>query len=361
MPAAHKMRIGPRWLVIGGLLTLFAFLSLSGIRSWPDQSRGMRYSNKSEEFFRYMAQQLNEPVLCEKIPWAVKIAGGFFISESYERSDCYDFIARRTANPWLCWRVKRLGAFRLLDEQTSLWSCLDHAFGHWNGGMAISDMDLVRFFEQMGYDPDTIQLEGITPPVVFVKDVYVQLPNRPDIAARIEHASSAIDTALTGSSTEITNASYMADMAAMATKDPGWCLRIPENLALAGARQKLRNWCLFKLGINNKNPELCRLIPASADSPDPRMSFQAECSFEVKAHKSDNIRYGVEVPVDDERMRAMITFLGYEIPRAKDLPLDRIYAAYDHFLDELSNGTDARHNAARQRFIARVQSLADTN
>jgi hypothetical protein len=321
----------------------------------------MRHSNKSEEFFRYVAQQLNEPVLCEKIPWAVKVTGGFFISESYERSDCYDFIAGRTANPWLCWKVKRLGAFRLLDDQTSLWSCLNRAFIHWNGGMAIPESDLVRFFGQMGYDPDTLSLEGIMPPIVIVKDIYSELPNRPDIASRIEHASKTIDAELKGSSPDITNAAYLADLAAMVTKDSGWCLRIPEDLKLAGERPKLRNWCLFRLAMNTKNSEPCRQISPSEDTPDPRLSMQTECFSQVKAHLSDNLRYGPEVPGDDNRTRSLITALGYEIPRAKDLPPDRIYASYDRFLDELSNGTDARHKVARQRFIARVRGLQDTN
>lgn len=38
---------------------------------------------------------------------------------------------------------------------------------------------------------------------------------------------------------------------------------------------------------------------------------------------------------------------------------DRFYAAYDQFLDELKNGSDFRHRAARQRFIDRVQHLPD--
>jgi hypothetical protein len=57
----------------------------------------------------------------------------------------------------------------------------------------------------------------------------------------------------------------------------------------------------------------------------------------------------------------LITRLNYEIPHAKDLPVERIYAAYDRFLGELKNGTDPRHAAARLRFINRVQRLPDNN
>jgi hypothetical protein len=45
----------------------------------------------------------------------------------------------------------------------------------------------------MGYDPDSLHLEGITPPVVSLKDIYRQLPAQPDIATRIEKASGASD------------------------------------------------------------------------------------------------------------------------------------------------------------------------
>jgi hypothetical protein len=67
------------------------------------------------------------------------------------------------------------------------------------------------------------------------------------------------------------------------------------------------------------------------------------------------------VPDDDDRTRALITTLDYEIPHAKDLPLERIYAAYDRFLDELSHGTDPPHTTARRRFIDRVQRLPEDN
>lgn len=209
-------RLSRGWRVTLLLLVAVAVVMASGIRSWPDELRGMRPSNRSEEFFRYAAQQLNEPSLCAKIPWTASVPGGFFIAASYERSDCYDFIAARTKNPWLCWRVRRLGAFHLLDEQTSMWNCLSRAIQGWNGGIALSPAELVHAFDELGYTPETLNLEGITPPIG-------------------------------------------------------------------------------------------------------------------------------------------------EIPQAKDLALEVTYQAYDRFLDELTNGTDAVHLAARARFIARVKALPDEN
>ena len=127
MTAFRAFPISKGWLIAGAVLLVGLTASLSGIRSWFDQSKGMRPANKSEEFYRYIAQELAEPTLCKKIPWSVRSPGGFFISPSYERSECYDYIAGRTKNPWLCWKVKRLGAFHLFSEQTSIWSCLNHA------------------------------------------------------------------------------------------------------------------------------------------------------------------------------------------------------------------------------------------
>ena len=144
MPS-RAISISKGWRIAAAVLLVIVVASLSGIRSWSDQSKGMRPANKTEEFYRYVAQELAEPSLCEKIPWSVMSPGGFFTSPSYERSECYDFIAGRTKNPRLCWKVKRLGAFHLLSEQTSMWSCLDHAIHGWDGGIGVSQTNLIAF------------------------------------------------------------------------------------------------------------------------------------------------------------------------------------------------------------------------
>lgn len=176
----HLNRLSRRWRVTLVLLAAFVALMASGIMSWPDELRGMRPSNRREGFFRYAAQQLNEPSLCAKIPWSVRLPGGFFIAPSYERSECYDFIAARTKNPWLCWRVRRLGAFHVLDEQTSMWSCLQRAIQGWNGGIALSPAELVNSFDELGYTPDTLHLEGITPPIG-------EIPQAKDLALEVRY------------------------------------------------------------------------------------------------------------------------------------------------------------------------------
>src|ERR1700722_18257660 len=226
-------RIGPRWRIAAAVLFLVVMVSLSGIRSWPDQIRGMRPANKYENFYRYIAQELDEPQLCERISCTALLPGGVFLAPSYVRSECYEFIAGRTKNPKLCWDVKRYGSVSLLSQQASMWSCLDHAIHGWNGGVGMNPDELTAFFAEMGYDLDSLHLEGITPPIVSVKDIYTQIPARPDILTRIEKVSGASGKFSGFSASDIEDAAYLDDIAALVSKDPHWCFQIPEDLQVA--------------------------------------------------------------------------------------------------------------------------------
>ena len=343
-----------KWRAILVLLGLAFLLSLSGIASWPDELRGMRYVNEQDEFYRYIAQELAEPSICDKIPWSVKSPGGFFLEPSYFRSDCYDFIAGRTRNPWLCRKVRRLGAFSVFNQQTSALSCVRDALHGMNAGVGVSPDTFVHFFGEMGYQPDTIQDEGITPPVVNLRDVYRQLPARPDIIARIEKAIGT-GGALSAPGADVTIAADLADIAALVTKEVRWCDRIPADVPLAGQPAGFRDWCRFTVASNTKNPALCRNIPIPAEQRDPQLSLQATCLFQASSTLPSG-QYGTEVP-DDNRIKSLIIILGYEIPTAKDLPPGEINGAYGRFLEELKNQNDARHVAARKRFLERVRSL----
>lgn len=351
------MRISPRWRAAYIVIFLVVTVSQSGIRSWPDQFRGMRPGNKYEEFYRYIAQELAEPGLCEKISWTAILPGGFFEARSYVRSECYEYIAGNTKNPWLCWRVKRYGAFSLLSSQTSMWSCLDYAIHGWNGGVGINADELTGFFSEMGYDPDTLHLEGVTPPIVSVKDIYRQLPNRPDIMTQIAKVSGHSDGSSATNASEVDDAAYIDDMAALVAKDSRSCFQIPEGWPVAGEPHTFRDWCLLKIATNTKNAELCRRIAIPPGTRDARLSLQATCLFQVNSPYPSNTVYAPEVPVDDAQTRRLIGKLNYEIPRAKDLPPEQIYEAYSRFLDELAHPADPVHAAARQRFLERVRRL----
>jgi len=345
-----------KWPLAALVLAIGAFVFLSGVQSWPDLLHGMRPVNQQDELYRYVAQELDQPALCDEIPWSAESPGGFFIAPSYERSNCYAFIAGRTKNPWLCWKVRRLGAFRLLSQQTSMWSCLGDARRGMNAGIGVTPEDLVSFFNRLGYDPDTLHLEGITPPVVSVKDFYRQLPSQPDIVMRIEKAIGASGQSGSVIDDDATNTAYLADLAALVTETPGWCARIPEDLPLVTPRARFRDWCLFTLASNTRNPELCRLMPERANKINPWLLLKAQCDFQTRSPNPTG-RYGPELPDTDDRTRTLIGMLHYEITHAKDLPPGTVYGVFERFLHELNRGTDARHAAARQRFIARIRAL----
>lgn len=380
---SHPIRIRP-WCRVFALVLLAGAIAGAEEAGGAGQSPGARPPDKFDEFVRYIAQELAEPALCEKIPWTATESGGFGYGPSYERSECYETIAGNTKNPQICAQVRRLGAEKPGIEQTSPESCMKRAKEGFNSGMGIPHGDLVGFFDRMGYDPDSIQLEGITPPLVVVKDIYRQLPdryglairsaaaggphevlepgsvNQAELVKRVENVVGDPDAPLKAQTGDVVNAAYLADLAAMVGKDPRWCFKIPPGLPLATERGGFRNWCVFTVARESKDIALCERIPVPSDGSDVRMSLQAECKREVSSTIPSWTHYGPEVPADDDRVRALLALLKVDIPRARDLPPDRIYEGYDRFLQELARGKDAKHLAARGRFIERMKALKDT-
>lgn len=331
-------------------------LSASGITSWPDELRGMRPATRAESFSRYIAQELAAPELCQKISWAAREPGGFFIAPSYTRSECYAFIAGRTKSVSPCWHVRRLGAFRPLDEQMSMWACLRYARTGMNAGIAVSSTDLTDSFARMRYNPDSLYLEGVTRPIVLMRDEYLRLGTVPDIVDRVSRLLDASTGVMHRASTDPLDAAYLADVAALVSRDPGRCERIPGDLPLATQHASFHDWCLFTLATNTKDQALCSRLPATPLGPG--QSLQSLCQFQTHARYPTNVQYGPEVP-DDARARRLIVMLGYSVTRASDLPVERLAAAEGLFLDALEAGNDSVHAAARRRFIARVEQLPD--
>jgi hypothetical protein len=197
---------------------------------------------------------------------------------------------------------------------------------------------------------------------------------------RIEKANGISEISLAMSANDTADSAYLDDIAALTTKDPRWCLRIPEELPLATEPHKFRAWCLFTLATNTRDAELCRRIPIPAETRDARQSLQATCAFQVNSPHPSTAVYGPEAPVDDEQAGRLITRLGYEIPHAKDLPKEQIDEAYHQFLQELARpheadstpgavrgrvlkkleqpgAADSAHAAARERLLDRVRHL----
>jgi hypothetical protein len=344
-----------------GLIALVAAIgavvSLSGVTSWPDIMRGMRPPTSDEAFFYYVAQEFHEPDMCGKISWSAMDPGGFFYRASFDRSQCYLQMAIRMRSTRPCWRVRRLGAISLLDSQTSMWSCFRDAVHGTEGGRVVSYAQLVQCLNAMGYQPDSLQVEGVTPPIVSIADEYHALPAKPDVVERITRILDTADRSPAASRSDTVDNAYLAHIAALVTNAPAWCNRIPAGLPLATERGSFRSWCLFTLATNTKDTALCRRITIPPqDARDPRPSLQSTCLFQAKSPYPSNVRYAPEVPPDD-RAPGIFAKLGYEIPRAADLPADRVGRAYDWFLHELRTRTDSVHVAARRRFIERAERL----
>ena len=181
------------------------------------------------------------------------------------------------------------GRISFVSEQTSMWSCLNHAIHGWNDGIGISQTDLINFFTQMGYAPDTLYLEGITPPSVNIKDVYRQLPDRPDIVTRIERTIGSSDEPSTLTSDDRYRCVGHQRLPMVSSDSGGFTTGqrggdIP-RLVFTHARQQHQGW------------QTLQPHPIRADGRDPRMSLPAICRFEADSSLPRNTRYGQRCPL----------------------------------------------------------------
>ena len=349
-----------RWLLWGALSAAIAWLAGAG--SFIDWLRGMRPPTEAESFYGYIAQQLAEPSLCDKISWTAESPGGFFIPPSYERSECYSHIASATRDLLLCWKVRRLGPVSLWDGQLTSWSCLRRARAGSHVASGVSDETMLSFFKAMGYDVDTLHLEGVTPPVILVQDVYRAAVIAPDAARRVDAAHRAAPA----NRIDVEDDAYLLDLVAMARKDPGSCMRIPEELVLEAEAKRFRDWCVFKLASDTRNARTCRTIPIRPDevarnrdlapATAAQMTLQAQCESQAGASDTTGF-YGPQMPADEARMRRLLALLGVEIPKAHDLPAARVAEAYRTFVYALSDPRVPNRQPARQRLVDRVQRL----
>lgn len=259
-------------------------------------------------------------------------------------------VAGRDRNPWPCLKVRRLGAESLFDGQLSMVSCLSKAAKGTQSGTALSGESLVGFFRMMGYEPEELHAEGVTRPIVDVRDIYRRLSEQPDVAARVGASLKALDRARASTPRDTADAAYLTDLAALASRDAGWCQRIPDDLSLAAQKQHFRDWCLFTLATNLQDGELCGRIPIrpypiarAAELPPEhvrqitlQMSLRAQCERQVHSAYPHTTRYEPEVPSDDEQIRRLIVLLGYPIPRASELSVQRLGEAYALFSSRCS-------------------------
>jgi hypothetical protein len=346
-------------------LTLVVIVILAFERS-SDFSK-MRPPNSHETFYQYVAFELDAPALCEKLSPSSLIPGGIFIAQSYARSDCYAKIALRYDRPSLCWDARRLGLPAILSEQISPLRCLLNVMRR-APDVGISTYmpareDLVSIFAEMGYRPEALYHEGITPPLLNIPDAYRRLAGHPDLLPRITALTSA-----PGSSLAPAEQMHLFELAAHVSNDVSWCIRIPADLLDPATERKpkvpglfQRDRCILEVASDTRKPDSCKLIPIRADDWPGMMSRRSICEGQA-SRPPDKYHYGAPPPPTDDETRQIITALGYPLPDVRDVSANEIETAYFYFIWQMS-ATDKNANnnpatgAARAKFLARVAGL----
>ena len=332
----------------------------------PDFSK-MRAPNSHETFYQYVAFELDDAALCGKLSPSSFIPGGIFIAQSYARSDCYAKIALRYDRPSLCWSATRLGMPAILSEQTSVSSCFVNVMRRAPDVGVSTYMpareDLVSIFAEMGYRPEELYREGITPPLLNVPDAYRRLGERPDLLQRIDSVTAAPGLSLTPA-----GRMHLFELAAHVSNDIAWCVRIPADRIDSSAEPKSkgpglyqRDRCILEVASNTRKPDLCKLIPVRSDDWPGVMSRRSICERQA-ARPSDKSHYDGPVPLTDDETRQIIAALGYPLPDIGGVSANEIQTACYDFIWRMSP-TDRAENynpaagVARAKFLARVAAL----
>jgi hypothetical protein len=355
----------------GVLLAIASAIAVAGAFAFlptPDFST-MREPNAHETFYQYIAFELDAPELCEKLSPAAMIPGGIFIAPSYARSDCYDKIARRYDRPWLCLSARRLGSLAIFSQHTSRLSCFVDVVRHAPDAGVSTYMpnlgDLVSIFAEMGYRPEELYREGITPPLLNLPDAYRRLEKYPDLVDRIGRVT---DRSAPPAPLTLAERTRLFELAAHASNDVSWCERIPADLLDPGTERKTkgpslfqRDRCILEIASNSRRPDLCKSIPDRPDDWPGPMSRRELCKRQA-LRPPDKYIYGPPAPDSDEDARTMISTLGYPLPDVHDVPPNEIASGYFYFIWQMSRADKvapdpATADAARGKFLARVAAL----
>jgi hypothetical protein len=327
----------------------------------------MRPPNSHETFYQYVAFELDAPALCRKLSPSAVIPAGIFIAQSYARSDCYAKIALRYDRPSLCWNAKRLGLPAILSEQISPLRCFLNVTRR-APDVGISTYmpareDLVSIFAEMGYRPEELYREGITPPLLNIPDAYRRLARHPDLLNRIAALTSAPGSSLTPA-----ERMHLFELAAHVSNDVSWCVRIPaDQLDPATERRSKvpglfqRDRCILEVASDTRKPDSCKLIPVRADDWPGMMSRRSICEHQASL-PPNKYHYGAPTPPTDDETRQIITALGYPLPDVRDVSANEIETACFYFIWQMA-ATDRNANnnpatgAARVKFLSRVAAL----
>jgi hypothetical protein len=331
------------------------------------RSSKMRPPNSHETFYQYVAFELDDPALCEKLSPSSLIPGGIFIAQSYARSDCYDKIALRYDRPSLCLKARRLGLPAILSEQISPLRCLVNVMRR-APDVGISTYmpareDLVSIFAEMGYRPEALYREGITPPLLNIPDAYRRLADHADLLPRIAALTSAPSSSLTPA-----EQMHLFELAAHVSNDVSWCIRIPADLLDPATERKprvpglfQRDRCILEVASDTRKPDSCKLIPVRADDWPGMMSRRSTCEWQA-SRPPDKYHYGAPTPQTDDETRHIIKALGYPLPDVRDVSANEIQSGYYYFIWQMAATNKTANNnpatgAARAKFLSRVAAL----
>jgi hypothetical protein len=354
------------WCAVIALVVTLGF----ALSYTPGLFLALRSPTERETVLYYFAQNIGEPALCGQISWAahrsysVLFGGG---GASFWRSDCYERVAEARHDPSICWLVRPWVDLDPLSSEYSAFSCRRRAKGGYISGIALPNDLLIRTFRQLGYDVDQLHLEGVIPPAIRVRDVYLGLERDAAVVARakqlLEHRTPSLHA---------DDRSYLAQLVAVATANPDFCAYIPADQRVNQVAAPLRDWCYYTVAFDTQDIRVCeRMTPAAAETtvlaakaagvrPEiaEQMGLHAECA-RIAKRLGPRLHYGPEVPSDDQQTQRLFTALGVVMPSAHDWSPNAIAAYYQQFLFALWPGDspDPIRDAARAKLVRRLLTL----
>jgi hypothetical protein len=355
------------WLLAG-----VAFIGVIGIAlSYPPGFPGSRRApTEHETVLYYFAQNVGETALCDRISWtayqsySVMFGGG---GASFYRSDCYERVAQARHDASICWQVRPLIDLDPLSSGYSALSCRRNTKSRSTTAAGLSDDLLLRTFEQLGYDIDQLQLEGVTPPAIRLRDVYLGLERDATVLARAQRLLT--DPA---ASLRADDKSYLAQLAAVGTVNPDLCSYIPAEQRVGQIEAPFRDWCFYAVAYDTQDVRVCeRITPAAAEAkvleakaagvrPEiaEQLGLHVQCNRSGK-HLGPRSHYGPEVPGDDAQTQRLLAALGVVVPSAHDWSASERAAFFQQFVFALwpSDQPDARRDAARAKLVGRLLAL----
>jgi hypothetical protein len=355
------------WLVAGA--ALIGVIAV-GASSTPGFSIPRRAPTERETVLYYFAQNVGETALCDRISWtayqrySVMFGGG---GASFWRSDCYERVAQARHDASICWQVRPLIDLDPLSAGYSALSCRQRTKSAYGTGIALPDELLLRTFQKLGYDIDKLQLEGVTPPAILARDVYLGLERDATVLTRAQRMLT--DPA---SSLQPEDRSYLAQLVAVGTANPDLCAHIPPDQRLGQVDAPFRDWCLYTVAYDTQDIRVCdRMTPAAGEAkviaakahgvrPEiaEQLGLHAECTRSGK-HLGPRLHYGPEVPGDDTQKQRLFAALGVVVPSAHAWSASEQAAFFQQFLFALwpSDQPDSRRDAARAKLVGRLLAL----